>query len=103
MKNLMGIVKNRMEYHLTGLDQCIARLLPVSQTGSQCCRCLSRIDEPRVEVRTFQSAIRQRSNEKDPLMSRDIVAVDAAAAKIFRKDLTTSAISKSLTRKEPAT
>ena len=24
MKNLMGVVKNRMAYHLTGLDQCIA-------------------------------------------------------------------------------
>ncbi len=85
MKNLMGIVKNRMIYHLSGLDQCIADF------------CLFR--KPDLNVVDAYRVLRSRgpSGPTDPkiadtslkktlLMSRDIVAVDAAAAKFFGAD-----------------
>lgn len=85
MKNLMGIVKNRMEYHLTGLDQCIADF---------CLYCkphLNIVDAYRVLMSRGPSGPRDGSTaevelKKTLLMSRDIVAIDAAAARIFGKN-----------------
>jgi uncharacterized protein (DUF362 family) len=84
MKNLMGIVKNRMEYHLTGLDQCIADF---------CLYCkphLNIVDAYRVLMSRGPSGPRDGNAEvelkKTLLMSRDIVAVDAAATRIFGKN-----------------
>jgi uncharacterized protein (DUF362 family) len=82
MKNLMGIVQNRMEYHMTGLDQCIADF---------CLHCrpdLNIVDAYRVLMSHGPSGPRDGSPaevemKKTLLMSRDIVAIDAAAAKIF--------------------
>jgi len=85
MKNLMGIVKNRMKYHLTGLDQCIADFCLYKKPD------LNIVDAYRVLMSNGPGG---PSNPKDAnvelkktlLMSRDIVAVDTAAAKIFGKD-----------------
>lgn len=85
MKNLMGIVKNRMEYHLTGLDQCIADFCLYRQPD------LNVVDAYRVLMShgpagpgNPRSANVQM--KKTLLLSKDIVAVDAAAAKIFGKE-----------------
>jgi uncharacterized protein (DUF362 family) len=85
MKNLMGIVKNRMEYHLTGLDQCIADFCLTRKPD------LNIVDAYRVLMSHGPSGPRGSNipnieMKKTLLMSRDIVAVDAAAAKIFGKD-----------------
>ena len=85
MKNLMGIIKNRMEYHLTGLDQCIADFCLSVKPD------LNVVDAYRVMMSHGPSGQRgpQPSNvqlKKTLLISKDIVAVDAAAAKIFGKD-----------------
>ena len=85
MKNLMGIVKNRIKYHLTGLDQCIADFCLYKKPD------LNIVDAYRV---LMSDGPRGPSDEKAPnvelkktlLMSRDIVAVDAAAARIFGKN-----------------
>ncbi len=85
MKNLMGIVKNRMEYHLTGLDQCIADF---------CLYCkphLNIVDAYRVLLSEGPGGPRdgnppEVAMKKTLLISRDIVAIDAAAAKIFGKN-----------------
>ena len=85
MKNLMGIVKNRMEYHLTGLDQCIADF---------CLYCkpqLNIVDAYRVLMSRGPSGPRDGKPpeielKKTLLISRDIVAVDAVATKIFGKN-----------------
>jgi uncharacterized protein (DUF362 family) len=82
MKNLMGIVQNRMEYHLSGLDQCIADFCLYRQPD------LNIVDAYRVLMSHGPSGPRDGSKaevevKKTLLMSRDIVAVDAAAAKIF--------------------
>jgi uncharacterized protein (DUF362 family) len=85
MKNLMGIVKNRLEYHLVGLDQCIADF----------CLCrkpdLNVVDAYRVLMSQGPAGPDnpRRANvqmKKTLLLSRDIVAVDAAAARIFGKE-----------------
>jgi len=85
MKNLMGIVKNRMEYHLTGLDQCIADFCLYRKPD------LNIVDAYRVLMSQGpsgpsnpQSAVVQM--KKTLLISKDIVAVDAAAARIFGKE-----------------
>lgn len=85
MKNLMGIVQNRMEYHITGLDQCIADFC-------LCCKpALNVVDAYRVLMSRGPSGPRDGVTpevelKKTLLLSRDIVAVDAAAAKIFGKN-----------------
>jgi uncharacterized protein (DUF362 family) len=82
MKNLMGVVENRMSYHLNGLDQCIADF----------CLCrkpdLNIVDAYRVLKSQGPGGPRDPAQadvelKKTLLMSRDIVAVDAAAAMIF--------------------
>jgi len=85
MKNLMGIVKNRMEYHLTGLDQCIADFCLYRKPD------LNVVDAYRVLMSNGPAGPSnpQYANvqmKKTLLMSKDIVAVDAAAAKIFGKE-----------------
>jgi uncharacterized protein (DUF362 family) len=85
MKNMMGIVKNRMEYHLTGLDQCIADFCLYRQPD------LNVVDAYRVLMSNGPSGPRGSNAlnvelKKTLLMSKDIVAVDTAAAKIFGKD-----------------
>lgn len=85
MKNMMGIVKNRMKYHLSGLDQCIADFCLYRRPD------LNVVDAYRVLMSQGPSGPSnpQSANvqmKKTLLMSRDIVAVDAAAAKIFGKD-----------------
>jgi uncharacterized protein (DUF362 family) len=85
MKNLMGIVKNRMEYHLTGLDQCIADFCLFRRPD------LNVVDAYRVLMNSGPAGPRDGSTaqvelKKTLLMSRDIVAVDAAAVKIFGKN-----------------
>ena len=85
MKNLMGIVENRMEYHLAGLDQCIADFCLYRKPD------LNVVDAYRVLMSHGPSGPSdpQSANvlmKKTLLMSRDIVAVDAAAAKVFGKE-----------------
>jgi len=82
MKNLMGIIKNRMEYHLTGLDQCIADFCLYRKPD------LNIVDAYRVMMShgpSGQSTPKPTNvrMKKTLLMSKDIVAVDAAAARIF--------------------
>lgn len=85
MKNLMGIVRNRIEYHLTGLDQCIADFCLYRKPD------LNVVDAYRVLMSQGPSGPSnpQSANiqmKKTLLLSKDIVAVDAAAAKIFGKE-----------------
>jgi uncharacterized protein (DUF362 family) len=85
MKNLMGIVKNRMEYHLTGLDQCIADFCLYKKPD------LNIVDAYRVLMSHGPAGPRDGTTpnvelKKTLLMSRDIVAVDAAATRIFGKN-----------------
>ena len=85
MKNLMGIVKNRMEYHLTGLDQCIADFCLYRKPD------LNVVDAYRVLMSNGPSGpsnprFADVQMKKTLLMSKDIVAIDAAAAKIFGKE-----------------
>ena len=85
MKNLMGIVNNRMEYHMRGLDQCIADFCLYRRPD------LNIVDAYRVLMSHGPSGPHDESSlqvelKKILLMSRDIVAVDAAATKIFGKD-----------------
>jgi uncharacterized protein (DUF362 family) len=85
MKNLMGIVKNRMEYHLTGLDQCIADFCLYRKPD------LNVVDAYRVLMSHGPSGPSnpQSANvqmKKTLLLSKDIVAIDAAAARIFGKE-----------------
>jgi Uncharacterized conserved protein len=85
MKNLMGVIYDRMEYHNRGVDKCIADFCLFRKPD------LNIVDAYRVLMRGGPSP---PSSEKSPdiklkktlLMSRDIVAVDAAAAKIFGID-----------------
>ena len=85
MKNLMGIVKNRMEYHLTGLDQCIADFCLYRQPD------LNVVDAYRVLMSHGPAGPGNPRSanvqlKKTLLLSKDIVAIDAAAAKIFGKE-----------------
>jgi len=79
MKNLMGVVWDRGFYHNNGLDQCIAEF------------CLYRKPDLNVVDAYLVMMARgpkwggpeDRSLKKTLLISQDIVAIDAAAAKIF--------------------
>lgn len=85
MKNLMGVVKNRMEYHLIGLDQCIADFCLYRKPD------LNVVDAYRVLMSHGPAGPGNPRDanvqmKKTLLISRDIVAIDAAAAKIFGKE-----------------
>jgi len=79
MKNLMGVVWNRMAYHYTDLEQCIADFCLFRKPD------LNIVDAYRV---MWRSGPRGGSPEdvvlkKTLLISRDIVAVDAAASRVY--------------------
>lgn len=79
MKNLMGIVWDRMSYHYTGLNECIAEFCLHTTPD------LNVVDAYRVMM---QNGPRGMSADdvvlrKSLLISRDIVAADAASAKIY--------------------
>lgn len=85
MKNLMGAVYDRMEYHDKGLDECIADFCLFGKPH------LNIVDGYRVKMRGGQQPAK---SEKSPdielkkmiLVSKDIVAIDAAATKILGGD-----------------
>jgi uncharacterized protein (DUF362 family) len=82
MKNLMGVVYDRQEYHEKGLDECIADFCLFGKPH------LNVVDAYRVKMGGGQGpAWNEKSSDielkKTILISRDIVAVDAAGAKIL--------------------
>lgn len=81
MKNLMGIVWDRMKYHYSDLDQCIADFCLFKKPD------LNIVDAYRVMMRNGPqgSTPEDLSLQKTLLVSKNIVAVDAAAAKIYGK------------------
>jgi uncharacterized protein (DUF362 family) len=79
MKNLMGVVWNRGEYHWKGLHDCIAEFCLLHKPD------LNVVDAYRVTMAHGPNNARETdlSLLKTLLISQDIVAIDAAAAKIF--------------------
>ncbi len=82
MKNQMGVVWNRGTYHWKGLHQCIADFCHVRKPD------LNVMDAYRITLRNGPSRASREDVviRKSLLLSTDIVAIDAAAAKIFGKD-----------------
>jgi uncharacterized protein (DUF362 family) len=78
MKNLMGIVWDRTDYHYSGLDQCIADFCLFKKPD------LNVLDAYRVLLRHGPQGDTPEdvSLQKSLVLSTDIVACDAAAAKI---------------------
>lgn len=79
MKNLMGVVWDREAYHGRGLHECIADFCLYKKPH------LNVVDAYAVTMANGPQRARQSDLDfkKTLLLSRDIVAVDAAAAKIF--------------------
>jgi len=79
MKNLMGIVWDRRYWHKNDLHQCIADFVTWRKPD------LNVVDAYRVITRNGPRGVSQADvvMKKSLLMSTDIVAADAAAAKIF--------------------
>ena len=79
MKNLMGVVWDRGYYHLHGLQECIADFCLYRKPD------LNIVDAYRVTMDNGPQRARPEdiSLKKSLLISKDIVAADAAAAKIF--------------------
>jgi uncharacterized protein (DUF362 family) len=82
MKNLMGVIYDRNDYHVKGLDECIADFCLFGKPT------LNVVDAYRVKMGGGQGpAWNEKSSDielkKTLLISRDIVAVDAAGAKIL--------------------
>jgi len=79
MKNLMGIVWDRTFWHNNNLDQCIADMITYRKPD------LNIIDGYRVMKRNGPKgvSVNDASLEKAQIISTDIVAADAAAARIF--------------------
>ena len=82
MKNLMGIVWDRRYWHRNDLQQCIADMVSYRKPD------LNIIDGYRVMKRNGPKgvSVNDVSLEKAQIISTDIVAADAAAAKIFGKE-----------------
>ncbi len=82
MKNLMGIVWDREFWHTNDLQQCIADMASYRKPD------LNIIDGYRVMKRNGPKGVSASdiSLEKTQILSTDIVAADAAAAKIFGKE-----------------
>jgi uncharacterized protein (DUF362 family) len=82
MKNQMGVVWNRGYYHFRGLHRCIADFCRFRTPD------LNIMDAYRITMNNGPQ--RARDNDivlkKNLLLSRDIVAIDSAAAKIFGQD-----------------
>jgi uncharacterized protein (DUF362 family) len=79
MKNLMGIVWDRGEMHSRGLHSCIADLSLLRKPD------LNVVDAYRVMTRSGPrgTSAKDVTIRKAQILSADIVAADAAAAKIF--------------------
>ncbi len=79
MKNLMGVIWDRGWYHSSGLHECIADFCLYRKPD------LNIVDAYRVTMDNGPQRARKEdiSLKKSLLISRDIVAVDAASAKIF--------------------
>jgi uncharacterized protein (DUF362 family) len=79
MKNLMGVVWNRNEYHSKGLHECIADFCLYRKPD------LNVVDAYLVTMANGPQAAREQDLDlkKTLLVSPDIVAIDAAAAKLF--------------------
>ncbi len=82
MKNQMGVVWNRGYYHWKGLHQCIADFCHVRKPD------LNVMDGYRITLRNGPSRAGKDDvvTRKTLLLSSDIVAVDAAASRIFGKN-----------------
>jgi uncharacterized protein (DUF362 family) len=82
MKNLMGIVWDRGFWHKNDLQQCIADMVSYRKPD------LNIIDGYRVLKKNGPKGVSASdvSIEKSQIISTDIVAADAAAAKIFGKE-----------------
>jgi len=82
MKNLMGIVWDRQYWHNNNLQQCIADMVSYRKPD------LNIIDGYRVMKRNGPKgvSINDVSLEKAQIISKDIVAADAAAARIFGRE-----------------
>ena len=82
MKNLMGVVWDRSWYHLHDLHQCIADFCLYRKVQ------LNVIDAYRVTLRNGPSSARAEDVmlKKSLILSADIVAADAAAAKLMGHD-----------------
>jgi uncharacterized protein (DUF362 family) len=82
MKNLMGIVWDRGFWHKNDLQQCIADMVSYRKPD------LNIIDGYRVMKKNGPKgvSVSNVSLEKAQILSTDIVAADAAAAKIFGKN-----------------
>jgi uncharacterized protein (DUF362 family) len=82
MKNLMGIVWDRRYWHENDLHQCIADLCTEIQPD------LNVVDAYRVMLRNGPRGVSAEdvSTMKYQIVSRDMVACDAAAAKLMDKD-----------------
>ena len=82
MKNLMGIVWDRRYWHSNDLQQCIADMVSCRKPD------LNIIDGYRVLKRNGPKgvSVSDVSLEKAQIISTDIVAADAAAAKIFGRE-----------------
>ena len=79
MKNLMGVVWDRREYHISGLHDCIADFCLYRKPD------LNIVDAYYVTVANGPQRARPEDVvlKKNLLITKDIVAADAAAAKIF--------------------
>ena len=82
MKNLMGVVWDRQHYHFNGLDQCIADFCLL------CKPVLNVVDAYRVMMSNGPKGqgLSDVALRKMLLLSRDIVAVDTAAARLIERD-----------------
>ena len=84
MKNLMGIVLDRQFWHRSGLDQCIAEFCLYPRRPD-----LNIIDAYRLLRNNGPQGRSPEDAEivKYQILGKDIVAVDAAAAALFDKEL----------------
>ena len=82
MKNLMGVVWDRKYYHKNDLHQCIADFTSFRKPD------LNIVDAYRVMLTNGQKGISEDDVTimKTQLISTDIVAIDAAAAKVLGKN-----------------
>jgi len=79
MKNLMGVVWDRMYWHRNDLNQCIADCCTICKPD------LNIVDAYNVMMENGPRGVSVDDvvNMKQQLIARDIVAIDAAATKIF--------------------
>ncbi len=82
MKNLMGVVWDRNAYHGSGLNACIAEFCLYKKPT------LNIVDAYAVTMKNGPHRARKEDLDykKTLLVSSDIVAIDAAAAKVFGSD-----------------